>query len=101
MPFTSTGRTGCFSSTGRYSGRPYCWRLAANTIATCGLLCRHDSRIESWLRQLMSRSVTGSRIESMWLTWPARLKSMSWPCTRWSMAERSRTSAMLTRTLSL
>ena len=35
---------------------------------------RHASRIASWLRQLMSRSVNGSRIESMWLTCPARLK---------------------------
>jgi hypothetical protein len=31
----------------------------------------------SWLRQLISRSVYGSRMLSMWLTWPARLKITS------------------------
>ena len=100
IPFTSVGRCGWSSFTGSFSILPYCPRVPAKTIFTAGLFFLHASRMESWLRQLMSRSVYGSRIESMWLTWPARLKMKSLPRTRWSIELSSRTSAILTRTLS-
>ena len=65
-----------------------------------GLNLRHASRIDSWLRQLISRSVCGSLMLSMWLTCPARLKMTSRSRTRWFIVLSWRTSAMLTRTLS-
>ncbi len=82
MPFTSVGRATCVSSTGVRSGRPYTWRVLAKTTLAVGLCQRQASSRESWLRQLISRSVQGSRMLSMWLTWPARLKTTSCPCTR-------------------
>jgi len=48
--------------------------VAVKTTRTSGLWWRQASSIESWLVALIARSVKGSRIESMWLTCPARLK---------------------------
>ena len=56
--------------------------MPANTTLTAGLWLRHASSIVSWLRQLISRSVYGSRMLSMWLTCPARLKITSRSRTR-------------------
>ena len=56
------------SVTGRESGRPYTCRVPANTTFTSALWLRHASSTVSWLRQLISRSVYGSRMLSMWLT---------------------------------
>src|SRR5882724_1796495 len=49
-------------------------------------------------RPLISRSVCGSLIESMWLVWPARLKRKSCPRTSCGSRDQSRTSATCTRT---
>ena len=67
---------------------------------TVGLCRRQASSIDSCARQLISRSVYGSRMLSMWLTCPARLKITSRSCTSVVHRRSSRTSATLTRTRS-
>mgnify|MGYP003693856247 CR=1 FL=1 len=63
------------------------------------VVLRQASSIDSCARQLISRSVYGSRMLSMWLTCPARLKITSRSLhQRSSSTSASRTSAMLTRT---
>ena len=59
-----------------------------------GLIFRQASKIESCARQLISRSVSGSVIESMWLVCPARLKRKSCPSKQAGKLRRCRTSAI-------
>jgi hypothetical protein len=70
--------------------------VLAKTIRTAGASCLQVSSSESWLLQLISKSVKGSCMLSMWLNWPARLKIRSCSRTRYAMLCRSRTSEKLT-----